>query len=55
MGKVDMVIGEIFMSRDFLKVFDFSNFLTTMDVMFTVCQPRIKSGIFNVLAPFRYS
>lgn len=53
-GDLDMVIAEIPYKLHFLKKFDMSNYFSTSEVMFTVCEPKRIKGTFNVLGPFGY-
>ena len=38
--------------KEILEVADLSNYLTISEIMFSVCHPKLKQSLFNVVRPF---
>ncbi len=53
-GIIDISIGENPYKKYLFGRMDFSNFFSVSEIMFTVCEPPVIKGTFNILRPFGY-
>ena len=51
-GKLDLAVAETVVRQDILETADFSNFVSLAEVMTTVCYPKPRKALFNILRPF---
>ena len=51
-GNLHLAIGEIAFRQDLMDIADFSNFQFLSEVMTTVCYPKPKRALLNILRPF---
>jgi len=51
-GKLDFAVTDAALKRELLDTADMSNFITVAEVMFTVCQPKLRKSLLNILRPF---
>ena len=51
-GNLHLAIGEIAFRQDLMDIAEFSNFQFLSEAMTTVCYPKPKRALLNILRPF---
>ena len=51
-GKLDLAIADTIVTIEILEQADASNFVSLAEVMTTVCIPKPKKALLNILRPF---
>ena len=51
-GRLDIGVGEFMIQLDKISALDMTQFTSISEVMFSVCQPKQKRALFNMLRPF---
>ena len=51
-GKLDLGIADTIITKEFLEAADMSDFLSIAEVMTTVCYPKPRKALLNILRPF---
>ena len=51
-GKLDLTVADTIISKEILEQVDVSNFVSLMEAMTTVCYPKPKKALLNILRPF---
>ena len=51
-GKLELAVADLAIRQDIIEAADMSNFVSLAEVMTTVCYPKPRKALFNILRPF---